>query len=104
MRLPQEAQVVQRMDRTDRAGPGVDRFAHVELQLARGLGQGVQARRHFLGRAHLAAREIGLRVVQLLVGMVEGFHVMRSAAGPSPHRCDGWPGRLPKSSTAARCR
>ncbi|WP_155272947.1 BatD family protein [Bordetella bronchiseptica] len=104
MRLPQKAQVVQRMDRADRAGPGVGRFAHVELQLARGLGQGVQARRHFLGRAHLAAREIGLRVVQLLVGMVEGFHVMRSAAGPSPHRCDGWPGRLPKSSTAARCR
>ena len=43
-------------------------------QGARGVRQRVQARRHFLRRAHLAAREIGLRMVQFLVVVEVRLH------------------------------
>ncbi|MDT4839062.1 hypothetical protein FQZ97_728420 [compost metagenome] len=51
----QEAQVVQCMDGRDRARAAVGRRLHVEAQAAGGLRQRIQAGRHFLRGAHLAA-------------------------------------------------
>ncbi|MNC67977.1 hypothetical protein D3C75_1185240 [compost metagenome] len=74
MGVLQKAQVIQAVYRRDRAGAVVGGRLDVESQLARRLHQAVQPRRHLLRRAHLAAREVGLRMVQLLIVVEKRLH------------------------------
>ncbi|MDT4882441.1 hypothetical protein FQZ97_1183870 [compost metagenome] len=70
----QETQIVQRMHGRQRRRSMIGRRLDVEAQLAGGAHQAIQARRHFLRRAHLATGKIGLRMMKLLVVVEKCLH------------------------------
>ncbi|MFC6777138.1 hypothetical protein [Methylobacterium gregans] len=91
------------MDGQDRRRTGIGRLRHGEAEVVHRGEQRLLAGGHLLGLAHLPAREIGARVVQRLIGVMEGLHPVLFWLSLAAHRAIQavriiWRSRGPRSA------